>query len=251
MEKHLRVKKGTFRKKLLRMAALGLCSVMLAGNIFAGGAAVSHAAAVDETASGKEAAPVMKSRNLSWDLKKNKAVRFSTDNVMYNKSKRKYYSSKKTGTVTMKNFKKVSKGDNYKVTFTLVYKLPANFSRKEVNGVANAGDVGDVFGTWYFYGAYDYQTGEGLLNKQNSCNVKVKPGKWKHSAKETFYGTNGAWYSRYKNSSIKLTITYPKSYKGLCILAGGYRKCDSLNGGIVFTEKTKKDKQYFHAMRLK
>lgn len=192
--------------------------------------------------------PQMKKVNVSWDLKKNKAVDFIMDSVTYDST------NIKKGKVTLKNLKKTSVGDKYKLTMSFVYDLPVDFSKKEVAGINKLYQEMGIAGPSWFFGVYDYQTGENL-EYSNSYKVKVKSGEWKYEYGNKISGSDGSSFQPAKKSTVNVTITYPKTYKDLCIMAGGYRASDLLDGNPVFTagnyQKTKNDSKYFHAMRIK
>ncbi|MBR1744166.1 MAG: hypothetical protein IJ733_20355, partial [Lachnospiraceae bacterium] len=110
---------------------------------------------------------------------------------------------------------KINGGKQYKVTFDIQFDLPASFKKSEIDLMAREGG-----GSWYYITAVDYQTKE-VLEYNNKYGVKVTQGKWKDSGLKKYYGTCGNWYRDYKTAKTNVTITYPKEYKDLCILAGG------------------------------
>ncbi len=66
----------------------------------------------------------------------------------------------------------------------------------------------------------DFKTGE-CPDCKNKHHVTVKSGEWKYEDEKKYYGSSGNWYSFYKKASITVTVVYPKTYKNLCIAAGG------------------------------
>lgn len=165
----------------------------------------------------------MKNAYVKWDLKKNKTVKYKTAYIGYSPIM-------KNGTLTIKDYKiKNAKKSGYKqLTFRVDFNRPASFSKKElkeIGGCLNADEWMSPFGGNEYVTLVDYETGECLEHK-NAYNVTAKFGKWDYSGtKKTFQLSGGSFWIMPKGS-IKVTVTYPKSYKNLCIVAGGYSNND-------------------------
>ena len=43
---------------------------------------------------------------------------------------------------------------------------------------------------------------------------------WKFSGTKKHNGTDGAWFSEPKTAECTFSVTYPKQYKDVCIVAG-------------------------------
>ena len=225
----------------------------------------------------KASAAVMSKVKINWDLKNNKTVKYSSAYGIYlapklsNRSKTgpidtihgKISNLFKKGSIQVKNFKKVKTagGKKYKVTCTLRFIQPTNFSKTEINQIGDFGGLTNYWGMNISGFIVDYQTGENLERK-NSYGVSAKLGKWKHIGTNKYVLSDG-WWSDPKISEVKVTVTYPKEYKDLCILAGGNSnrsKCDGQadsfdDSDINFKQATawysKKDKLVCHGIRVK
>lgn len=155
----------------------------------------------------------MKSLNLKWDLKKNKAVAFKTSWPG---------AGFQSMTATIKNYKvtKASKKGYKKLTLTVVFNNKFNPSSKQLKAMSNT--VGDWNLTWgtAWLTAVDYTTGK-CLEAKNKHGVTVKFGNWKIEGGKKFKNIENGTIQVYKKATCKVTITYPTNYKGLCIGIGG------------------------------
>ncbi len=235
------------KKRIKLLSALIVMSLLL------GVAAVpSHAVSPDS----------LKFGNIKWDLKNKKARKYKTQLIFIN-SKGKVASHYKTGKVTIKNFKSKNSGSNKVVTFTVAYNLPSSFSKKDIDGYVKAEARGLGIGDYFYVTIADYQTGLSLESNTDPA-VKVKISKLKRSGLKKFKGTKGRWYKFYTKASRKVSVTYPRTNKNLCILAGGYPNAVSddkefgpeafYDGQIPFNKSSiysKKIKNTSHGMRLK
>ena len=168
--------------------------------------------------------PVMKSVNMKWDLKNNKSVTYKTTFYQMNSKGKKLKNLEKSGKAKLSNYKITKEKDKNKLTFTVEFTYPTNYTKKMVdqinyfwmNGGENAGGT-------YYIALVDYETGE-CLSAKNSQGVKVKFDKWKYSKKTKSYKGSKKYFEFVHSltSSCKVTVTYPKNYKNLCILVGGY-----------------------------
>lgn len=192
--------------------------------------------------------PYMKEANVRWNLEPDKEVTFKANYVGYG-----YITVK----AKIKDFK-IEKADEEgykKLTFTAEYKNPKlKLSKKQVDKIVDAeGIISDII-TFI-----DYKTGKSFPDG-NDFDVKVSYGDCKYSkSKYKYYGHSGSWCSYSKISKIKITVTYPKDYKDLCIGVAGNtnpsNKNDEFwNGEVPFKKSTyykkgKKDLSSF--MRVK
>jgi len=129
--------------------------------------------------------------------------------------------------VTLKNYKvtDASKKGYKKIKFTYEAVPDAHTLGmiKKVNGYWDSEKNKVVKGKKYtiepnpWYAVFDYKNGENLEIK-NSHDVTVRVGKWKND-----YGKlkKGKGTKYWKKSSVKVEITYPKSYKNMVIAVGG------------------------------
>ena len=194
----------------------------------------------------KKSTPVMSKLPIKWDLKNNKKVtcQYYVNPSIY-----------KNGSVTIKDVKTTKGKKNNKVTFTVQWDRPNSLAKTEV---ARIRDSFTGYGFGYYYSVVDYQTGE-CLEGENAYGVKVKAGKWKESNEKTF--SDGSWWFSYPTKvTVKVTITYPKTYKDLCVVAGGQGDPDKANqfydGKITFDKTngvlySKSHKNLCHAIRFK
>ena len=167
----------------------------------------------------KASTAVMSKVKMSWDLKKNKTVKFSTN----------YWGAKwtpvdyipanisKTASAVIKNFKKVSRGKKYKVTFTVVLHHASGFSKSEIDKMVEG--LQD-YGTWFGSSVLDYQTGENLGAK-NNYDVKVTFKQKETGNVKKYYGLKGNVLAFPGEIRQDYTVTYPKEYKDLCIVVWG------------------------------
>lgn len=210
------------------------------------------------------ATPDMKKVNIRWDLKKNKTVKYKTTYIGFPKD------VWKNGTLTIKDYKvKNAKKSGYKqLTFRVDFNRPASFSQKELKkigkGLFEAEWPDDIGGNEYVT-LVDYETGVCLEHK-NTYKVTTKFSKWNYSGtKKTFQVGYGGSIWTMPKGSIKVTVTYPNTYKNLCIVAGGYSQHYSGYASDYFKGKSweksfsqaatslysKKYKTVAHAMRVK
>ncbi len=195
----------------------------------------------------------MKTLNVSWDLKPDKAVTFKTKYAGISMPK---------GKVTIKNYKiKDAKKEGYKkLTFTVVFKKKTDFTPEQVHKMTNSEycqETGNIGGNVYAT-LVDYTTGE-CLECENDYGVTVDFGDWEHLDKEISEDEHGCYVSIYKTVKAKVTVTYPKDYKELCIAVGGMAKLESENDDKFYAGKikfgktpyiSKSDKSVTHIMRV-
>lgn len=197
----------------------------------------------------------MKSLNVSWDLKKSGTVTYKTAYAGIGMKKQK---------AALKDYRiSNSATAGYKeLTFTASYTLKWNMTAKEVHSAVNSSyakkNKGAIGGDrWYT--VVDYNTGTNLEGK-NSYGVSVKRlTGWKYTKPKYYKDDDGcsAWLS---NASIKVKVTYPADYKGLCIGVGGSTKLGGTKNDTKYWEgkvkfgKTSylssKDKSVAHFMRV-
>jgi hypothetical protein len=146
----------------------------------------------------------------------------------------------KTGTLTLKNYKitNASKTGYKKLTFDVVFQRPSNYSKTEVDNMLDGYYNYDAgLGTAEYFTVVDYDTGECLENK-NTQNVTVKSSSWKYSNTKKHNGTDGNWAKLSQTVTCSVTITYPKNYKNLCIVAGGTSSINNIFSDAFFDGKT-------------
>ena len=192
-------------RKMLKKSACLLTAVALSATMVALPAAAEEAHAAEK--------PYMKTLKLKWDLKKNKTV----------KSKEKFAAvGNKAAKITVKNYK-VSKLANgrKKASFTLVYTQGFKPSKSQVHKMANAGYVGSDFKGGYSYALVDYETGKDLEGDDNTMadelGVKIKSSKWKYTKGKKMKDKDGCWVQISPKVTVKVVVTYPADYKGLCL----------------------------------
>lgn len=182
-----------------------------------------------------KAGKAMSRAGVKWDLKKNKTVKYDQVYGIGSSERGAFRNAlSKTGYLKLKSYKKVKSGKNYKVTYTILWTLPTK--NQFSNRITDEGSPEiNLICDWMYEGAggvqyctlADAQTGEYLEGK-NHYGVKSKQiGKWKYSGTQKIYGKNGAWFEQAKTVEATFSVTYPKSYKNLCILAGSNIPGDS------------------------
>lgn len=217
--------------------------------MLAAGLTVSPAMADEAQAAPKK--PYMKTLKLKWNLKKNKAMKFTSRFVSV---------GKKPMTMTIKNVKvsKAKKKGYKKLTFTVVNKAAWKPTKKQVHKMVKSRlcrETGSV-GGYHWWTVADYDTGlclEGL----NKLGVTVKSAK-KTSTKRI--KDNDGCSVFFRDGVTKVTVTYPEDYKGLCIGVGGHNIVEGTKADDLFFEgkrafgKTsyyKHGKTNSHWMRIK
>jgi hypothetical protein len=189
----------------------------------------------------------MKNVGVNWNLRQGKSVKFTSRSSL---------AGKKTGTITLKSLKTTESGDYYRTTATLVLKLKCGFTKAQVKKVMHGGTTN--FALWRYATVVDYDTGK-CLEESNDLDVDVTMNE-SSSGKYKIYDSDGCYMEDYKTVTEKITIEYPKSYAGLCIVAGGAtqsRLTSATNkffdGKTLFGKTvlaSKKDKSYAHGIRI-
>lgn len=244
-------------KTTKKMISILLALVLGAGSIFS--------SATNASAAGKALGKL----NLNWDLKNGKSYEVPIRLPVINK--------KGNGTIQIKNLKKANaKKKGYK-KITFIFECHGEnikLSNEEIVDLCQspAVDVGEISDK--YVAIIDYASGMSLDTK-NKYQVTVKSSSWK----TTYYPKQHSqyyegeklgqdwWWRCIKMSKIKVTITYPKSYKNLCIGIGetvliqNYMSDfkESKNDKAFWKGKTsfaktdmyKKWKKYAHFMRIK
>lgn len=195
----------------------------------------------------------MSKLNVRRDLKSNKSVTY----------KRNYAGIglvKETLKITDYKIKNSSRKGYKELTFTLKFNYPKSIKPAAVRKNTIAYNKTGKWAGERFYAIVDHDTGKCLevKNKQNVTVEQVKT--WTNGAVNYYFDKDGASYIYVYNTSVKLKITYPQNYKGLCIVAGGSTsltktKNDTkfFNGKAVFGKTSyysKKDKSVAHLMRV-
>lgn len=155
----------------------------------------------------------LKAAGLKFDFKPGKTFRVysylrGADPVPYN--------------VRMSTPKIVSAGaGKKKATFTVSYTL-ANLTTKQRNGlfksIQNGYSGNALFGS-RFFNLVDYNTGLSLMNPTNKFGVKVTTSS-ASSTTQKYTASDGAWFTLQKQWKVKFTVTYPSTYKAMCLGVG-------------------------------
>ena len=167
-----------------------------------------HSRTADEAHAAEK--PYMKKIGVKFDLKKNKEV----------KSKEKVVGvGNKNLKITVKNYKTAKlKNGKKKTTFTVVYDRSFKPTKKQVHKMNRSYD-GTLFGG-FWVDVVDYSTGSFDESVMDELGVSVKLSKWKYSKNKKFKDGDGCWVKYPLRAQVKVTITYPASYKGLCLGVG-------------------------------
>lgn len=186
---------------LLVAAVLGLGLM----GMLPGMAAEAHAA--DKTP--------MKKLKVEWDLKKGKAV----------KSKEYFVGvGNKTDKITVKSMKTKSlKGGKKKTTFTIVYDRSFRPTKSQVHKMVRAHDKENAWFGGFYYAVTDYNTGLSLEKGSPIAmkrEVEVERSEWKYTKYKKSTDSHGCWVRYPMRAQVKVTVTYPKKYKGLCLGVG-------------------------------
>lgn len=177
--------------------------------------------------------PHMKGLAVKWDLKNNKKVTYET--AFSGNWHLQFF---KSGKLTLKNYKKTSasKKGYKKVSFDIVFNRPASYTKKQIDYILDdywdeldAGNKNPSLGNNFYVSGVDYETGESLEAK-NKHHVTMKFGKWKWTNTKKFLGTGSNWITYSQTAAVHCTVTYPKNYKNLCIVAGGIAISDTIGG---------------------
>lgn len=154
--------------------------------------------------------PYMKDVDVRWNLKPDKEVSFKTKLAGY-------------GNITLKakvkDFEIRDLEDGRKeVSFKIEYRFPKlNLNKKQVYKISK-----DKYIYRYMWTVLDYDSGLSLENANNQ-DVIVEYGDWEHSEEKYHYkGDKGSSFSYSKFVNKEVNVTYPKDYKGLCLVVGGY-----------------------------
>lgn len=236
-------KRATGMKK--RLAAAVLAIAVAAGCVFAPGQAMQVKAA---------SKPYMKGANVKWDLKKNKKITYKTKFAGIGMKKQ---------TVKMSNYKiKNSKKKGYKeLTFTLTFTRKLNMTEKQVHSLVNSNEFKktSVVMGGEFFTIVDYNTGKDLVKKNKQKVTVEKTDNWTYSNPKTCRDKDGCYVSL-SNAKVKVKVTYPKNYKGLCVGVGGHTSLKETkndkkfwNGTAAFGKTayySKTDKSVAHFMRV-
>ena len=205
--------------------------------------------------------PYMKKASVSWDLKKNKTITVHTR-----------YAGLKTynnisATMTKYKVTKAQKKGYKKLTFTIVFTHKQNeFTCQDLHSIVNsdyAYYTGDILGN-VWVSVLDYKTGK-CLEANTSKKIKVKQSDFKYSEEDLYYLNEDdpeECICLPKKISVTTTVTYPASYKNLCIGLGGivypydveYEPTEFWQGKMTLGKTcfmSKKDKMVAHFMRVR
>ena len=197
----------------------------------------------------------MSKMNVSWDLKPNKII---TDKTMYAD----IGMIKQQLKITNYKIKNSSKKGYKELTFTLRFSYPQNIKPAQVHKIINSETykITASIGGGFYYAVLDYNTGKylGVKNKQKVTVEKVQ----NFTIIDTkHYSDNDGCSINLHTQDVKVKVTYPRNYKGLCIAAGGStlaypmtsNESEFFNGNLAFGKTSyysKKDKSVAHFMRV-
>ena len=192
-------------RKVLKKSACLLTAVALSATMVALPAAAEEAHAAEK--------PYMKSLKLKWDLKKNKAVTSKEAIAAYGKKPLK---------ITVKNYKvsKAKKGYK-KASFTITYVQNFKPTKRQVDNMVG---YGNIMRGGYYFSLVDYTTGKSLLpgsEMAKQLDVTTRMSKWTYSKAVKYKGSKGNWVKLSAKGSVKVTVTFPETYKGLCLGVSG------------------------------
>lgn len=201
----------------------------------------------------KAATPYMKKMNVSWDLKPRKEITYKNRYVAL---------GLRNESAKIVRYKKKSVGKKYKLTLKVRFeciKTIQNMTQEERDTFLEYDDGDGMIGDYNVVIA-DYKTGKSLYAR-NSYGVKARCS-YKTFRKKHFYSSDYMYDDSFVDSYATVTITYPKSYKNLCIGIGGSNSYhgstkadDKYYDGRGSFKKTsfynKKDKGVMHFMRIK
>ena len=196
--------------------AVALCLALCPAMAFA---APLGAATVNGSDSGSvlqaQAGKNMKARGVLFNLKADKTVTY----YCYFKGV-----GKISHTATVSGLKVRTKNGVKTATFTITHKLAKNLTSSQVKKMHKALKK---YGTLDNIGAYkwnhfiDYTTGRTIENPKSVTGVTWEKLNNKFVSTKTYTSSDGAWFSLAKKWTAKYKITYPETYKGLCIGVGG------------------------------
>lgn len=170
----------------------------------------------------KTSTAVMAKLKLRWSLKADKKLSITEPYAGVGAKK---------STIVMKNYKvRASKNKpGYKVlSFDVVRTLGWAPTKKQVHKIMNSDYYVDTdsVGGGIYVAVVDRTTGKSLAVKGNKQKVTVRSSEWTFSNPTKMITDEDRCHSLalWKKSKIHVSVTYPSSYKGLCIGVGGYNK---------------------------
>lgn len=201
----------------------------------------------------------LKAAGLKFDLKPTKEV-----------TVKQYLANTTSNTFTVNmTTPKITNADSgmKKATFTLTYKLSSSVTKAQKKAVFadlySGMKWNEICGDIY-YDLVDYTTGRCVFNT-GTRNVTIQRTK-KSTNTKTYKdqnNANGAWFYLLKTWTVKCTVTYPSSYKGLALIVMGssypqgkaHKATDSFgnkNSKVTYyqTLHYKKDKANSHCYRI-
>ena len=201
----------------------------------------------------KAATPYMKKINVSWDLKPRRQIQYKNRYVAL---------GLRNETAKIVSYKKKSVGKKYKLTLKIRFeciKTIQDMTQEERDTFLEYDDGEGLLGNYNVVIA-DYKTGKSLYAR-NSYGVTAKCS-YKTFREKYFYSSDYMYEDSFVDSYATVTITYPKSYRNLCIGIGGSNSYhgstkadDRYYNGHGSYKKTslynKKDKGIMHFMRVK
>lgn len=195
----------------------------------------------------------MKSLQVKWDLKKGKKVTVTAawDSV-----------GKQKTTAVVKKLKvgRPNKKGYRKATFTVEFTQRFKPNGSQVHKMANSATCrDDNFAGLPTFVLVDYSTGR-ELGAYNNKGVAITISPWKFSKVKKYKDGHGCWVSFATKYSTKVTVAFPKKYKGLCLgVIGNNKRTESKwddafwNSYEPFSKTTyyKSGKKNSHWMRIR
>lgn len=212
-------------KPIAKKALVAVLATALAAGLCASPALADEAHAATKK-------PYMKTLKVKWDLKKGRKVAVTSKWAGVGKQK---------ATAVVKSLKttKAKKAGYKKTTVAIEFNQTFKPTKKQVHKMVNNSFFNKYghFGNNLAYAVVDYKTGKNLEVDETS-GVTVKRGDWKYTKQKTYRDNDGCWAYFPAKISVKVTITYPKSYKNLCLGVMGNNK--------TFDGPTKADEKFWY-----
>ena len=193
----------------------------------------------------------MKSLKVKWDLKKGKKV---TVSAAWAGAGRQKVSARVVGLKVGASPKRGYRKASFTVEFTRLFKP----TKKQVHALAGLNGASKAAG-FASLALVDYQTGR-ELGAGRKRNVTIKASNWKCSKVKKYKDDHGCWVQYPTKYAMKVTVTFPQKYRGLClgIIANNKlseTKADSAfwegRGSFAKTTYYKSGKGNSHWMRIR
>ena len=248
------------KQKFARLAlAVGLALMLCPAMALAQSDAVAENPGASTPVKAQQAAKAsknLKKAGFTFDLKQNKVKSIKT----YLKG-----TQSSVYRVKLSGMKTVNAGKGMKkTTFTLTYALKdlSSSQIRDTLRMVHKGFYSDVIFGDHYYALVDYNTGMSLEDSGNAFGVKVKVLKSKTQQTKKYRDYDKCYFYKAKKWTVKLSVTYPESYEGLCLGVIGSSASEASSGvsadeffdGARTIYKTKlytKDRKNAHFMRIR